>query len=162
SLLASVATRQPRRRTTMMARQHVALGFAGYMTTVSTLGGTNPLWPDAPRVEWLESAAQPLALLIGAVIAAACAIFSPVVRLFCFGHRGLSHTWVFALASGLGIWFLSQVLNNFWGPIATKVLLAVVVAVSALLITKLLLPGNIGKKSGLAMVLAVALAATSA
>lgn len=167
----------------MMARQHVALGFAGYMTTVSTLGGTNPLWSGAPHVQWLEAAAQPFALLLGSVIAAAFAIWpdidhpnstiskklgpvgfilSPIVRVLCFGHRGLSHTWLFAAVSGLGIFILSGALDALWGPMATKVLVAVLAALSALLITKLMLPGGIGGKGSLPMILAAGLAAIAA
>lgn len=164
----------------MMARQHVALGFAGYMTTVSTLGGTNPLWPHAPHVAWLETAAQPYALLLGSVIAAAFAIWpdidhpnstiskklgplgfvlSPVIRVLCFGHRGLSHTWLFAAVTGSGTLFLSELLNATWGALATKVLVGVIAALSALLITKLILPGGVGGKGAAPMVLAAGLVA---
>lgn len=174
----------------MMARQHVALGYAGYIATVSTLGGTNPMWRDAPHVAWMESMASPLSLVLASVIAGAFAIWPDIdhpgstvskklgiigailsrfVRLFG-GHRGISHTWVFvavnALAVGMFVHFLPGIVGLFGGPAAfevaseygTRITLAVLLAVSALLITRLILPGNTGKGNAGAVVAAVLVA----
>lgn len=174
----------------MMARQHVALGYAGYMTTVSTLGGTNPLWQNAPHVGWLEPMATPISLLLASIIAGAFAIWpdidhpgstvskklgiigailSPLVRMVGFGHRGITHTWVFVALNGVGIYFLSQffptVLTAFAGPQAgeqaSRIMLAIFLAISALLITRLMLPGNTGKGHAGALVAAGLVALTA-
>lgn len=163
----------------MMARQHVASGYAGYMTVVSTLGGTNPLWPNAPHVAWLEAAAQPISLLLASVVAGAFAIWpdidhpgstvskklgvigsilSPLVRILAFGHRGVTHSWIFVALNGIGIFFLSQTLVGIFGSIAARVLVGVLLALSALLITRLMLPGNAGKGNAGALVAAALVA----
>lgn len=163
----------------MMARQHVALGYAGYMTTVSTLGGTNPMWQNAPHVAWLESAAQPLALLLASVVAGAFAIWpdidhpgstvskklgiigsilSPLVSMFAFGHRGVTHSWIFVALNGIGVFLLSQFLTGIFGDIAARILVGVLLALSALLITRLMLPGNAGKGNAGALVAAALVA----
>lgn len=159
----------------MMARQHVASGYAGYIATVSTLGGTNPMWHNAPRVGWLEPMATPIALLLASVVCAAFAIWSdidhpgstvskklgiigsilsPLVRMFAFGHRGLTHTWVFVALNAVGVMLLSQLVSHLWGEIASRILVAVLLALSALLITRLILPGNSGKGNAGALVAA--------
>lgn len=159
----------------MMARQHVASGYAGYIATVSTLGGSNPMWHDAPHLAWLEPMATPIALLLASIVCAAFAIWSdidhpgstiskklgiigsilsPLVRIFAFGHRGLTHTWVFVVLNGVGIFFLSQLVTNLWGDIASRIFVAVLLALSALLITRLMLPGNTGKGNAGALVAA--------
>lgn len=163
----------------MMARQHVASGYAGYMTVVSTLGGTNPLWQNAPHVAWLEAAAQPISLLLASVVAGAFAIWpdidhpgstvskklgiigsilSPLVRIFAFGHRGVTHSWIFVALNGIGIFFLSQTLVGIFGDIAARILVGVLLALSALLITRLMLPGNAGKGNAGALVAAALVA----
>lgn len=163
----------------MMARQHVASGYAGYMVTVSTLGGTNPLWQNAPHVAWLESAAQPLSLLLASVVAGAFAIWpdidhpgstvskklgiigsilSPLVRIFAFGHRGVTHSWIFVVLNGLGVFLLSQTLVGLFGEIAARIFVGILLALSALLITRLMLPGNAGKGNAGALVAAALVA----
>lgn len=163
----------------MMARQHVASGYAGYMTVVSTLGGTNPLWQNAPHVAWLEAAAQPISLILASVVAGAFAIWpdidhpgstvskklgiigsilSPLVRIFAFGHRGVTHSWIFVALNGIGIFFLSQTLVGIFGDIAARILVGVLLALSALLITRLMLPGNAGKGNAGALVAAALVA----
>jgi membrane-bound metal-dependent hydrolase YbcI (DUF457 family) len=163
----------------MMARQHVASGYAGYMTVVSTLGGTNPLWQNAPHVAWLEAAAQPISLILASVVAGAFAIWpdidhpgstvskklgiigsilSPLVRIFAFGHRGVTHSWIFVALNGLGIFFLSQTLVGIFGDIAARILVGILLALSALLITRLMLPGNAGKGNAGALVAAALVA----
>lgn len=160
----------------MMARQHVASGYAGYMATVSTLGGTNPMWQNAPHVAWLEAAAQPLSLLLASVVAGAFAIWpdidhpgstvskklgiigsilSPLVSMFMFGHRGMTHSWIFVALNGIGVFLLSQVLVNLFGEIAARIFVGLLLALSALLITRLMLPGNAGKGNAGALVAAV-------
>lgn len=163
----------------MMARQHVASGYAGYMTVVSTLGGTNPLWQNAPHVAWLEAAAQPISLILASFVAGAFAIWpdidhpgstvskklgiigsilSPLVSMFAFGHRGVTHSWIFVALNGLGVFFLSQALVGIFGDIAARILVGVLLALSALLITRLMLPGNAGKGNAGALVAAALVA----
>ena len=163
----------------MMARQHVASGYAGYIATVSTLGGTNPMWHNAPHIAALEPMATPIAILLASVVCAAFAIWSdidhpgstiskklgiigsilsPLVRMFAFGHRGLTHTWVFVVLNGVGILLLSQLVSNLWGGIAARILVAVMLALSALLITRLMLPGRTGKGNAGALVAAALVA----
>jgi membrane-bound metal-dependent hydrolase YbcI (DUF457 family) len=152
------------------------------MTTVSTLGGTNPLWANAPHVAWLESAAQPLSLLLASVVAGAFAIWpdidhpgstvskklgiigsilSPLVSFFAFGHRGVTHSWIFVALNGVGVYLLSQLVTTLFGEIAARILVGLILALSALLITRLMLPGNAGKGNAGALVAAVLVALTA-
>lgn len=161
----------------MMARQHVALGYAGYIATVSTLGGTNPMWANAPHVAWLEPMAAPIPLLLASVIAAGFSIWPDIdhpnatitkklgfigsmlsifVRMFT-GHRGLTHTWVFVVANAAAVAGLAvfvpwvagviggEAVGDTVAQYSGRIILAILLAISALIITKLIMPGDTGK-----------------
>lgn len=134
----------------MMARQHANLGVAGFigcamlanaymqtrntemlvepvtLGTLAIVAGGFALMPD------LDEPGSTVSRKFGFVSQA----FSQVVKVVSFGHRGATHSLLFALLCGfLGV----LATGNIWAE-------SIIVVCSAMLITRLVIPFGIGKQ----------------
>lgn len=141
----------------MLAKQHANLGVAGYIGVVAALAGTGAAATAVGHHGFFASMGTPAALASTAVVAGGFALlpdldepgstvsrkFGPlsrgvshVMKVVCFGHRGASHSLLFAL------------LMAYLGTLAATNPLAVgvIFVVSASLIIRLVLPLGLGKR----------------